>query len=78
MVERERNPNELSETFKVLGSTGNVYSVRIDTLPSCDCTFSIGSLDSLCLLFPCSGPDALKGNHCKHIVCGFSLPVQVN
>lgn len=41
MIERERNPNELHETFKVLGSTGNVYTVRIDTLPSCDCTFAI-------------------------------------
>jgi len=37
MIERERNPMELRETFKVLGSTGNVYTVRIDTLPSCDC-----------------------------------------
>jgi len=78
MIERERNPNELHETFKVLGSTGNVYSVRIDTLPSCDCKFSISDLDFLYLLFLCSGPDALKGNHCKHIVSGFSLPVQVN
>lgn len=48
MIERERNPNELRETFKVLGSTGNVYTVRIDTLPSCDCTFAIGDLRSLC------------------------------
>ena len=30
----------------------------------------------MCSLFPCSGPDALKGNHCKHIVCGFSLLVR--
>src|SRR5258706_5541149 len=29
----------------------------------------------MCPLFPCSGPDALKGNHCKHIVRGFSLLV---
>lgn len=78
MIERERSPNELHETFKVLGSTGNVYSVRIDTLPSCDCTLFISGLVSLCPLPRCSGPDALKGNHCKHIVRGFSLPVQVN
>ena len=78
MIERERTPNELRETFKVLGSTGNVYTVRIDTLPSCDCTFARGDLRSICPLFPFSGPDALKGNHCKHIVSGFSLLVQVN
>ena len=40
MIERERDPNGLCETFKVLGSTGNVYTVRIDTLPSCDCMFT--------------------------------------
>jgi hypothetical protein len=40
MIERERNSKELNEAFKVLGSTGNVYTVRIDTLPSCDCKFA--------------------------------------
>ena len=75
MIERERNPKELRETFKVLGSTGNVYTVRIDTLPSCDCMFTteIGCPVSL---IPRSGPDALKGNHCKHIVRAFFLPVK--
>ena len=48
MIERERNPKELRETFKVLGSTGNVYTVRIDTLPSCDCMFAMGELGALC------------------------------
>ena len=51
MIERERIPSELRETFKVLGSTGNVYTVRIDTLPSCDCTFASGDLRSMCPLF---------------------------
>lgn len=78
MIEREKDPEALRETFKVLGSTGNVYTVHIDTLPSCDCTYATNELDAPCPLFPCSGPDALKGNHCKHIVCGFSLPVRVN
>jgi len=50
MIERERLEGELKEAFKVLGSTGNVYTVTISHVPSCDC------------------PDALKGNHCKHIL----------
>ncbi|EJD41248.1 hypothetical protein AURDEDRAFT_106240 [Auricularia subglabra TFB-10046 SS5] len=37
MVERRRSGEESREEFKVLGSTGNVYTVVIDKLPSCDC-----------------------------------------
>ncbi|KAG9004086.1 hypothetical protein FRB94_002677 [Tulasnella sp. JGI-2019a] len=37
MIDRERDGEELREDFKVLGSTGNVYTVAIDTLPSCNC-----------------------------------------
>ncbi|WWD15968.1 hypothetical protein CI109_100392 [Kwoniella shandongensis] len=38
MLEREKTgPVDLAETFKVLGSTGNVYTVNIGTLPRCDC-----------------------------------------
>lgn len=37
MIDREREGNELLETFKVLGSTGNVYTIAICTHPSCDC-----------------------------------------
>ncbi|KAG8962748.1 hypothetical protein FRC03_003843 [Tulasnella sp. 419] len=37
MIDRRRNGEELREEFKVLGSTGNVYKVVIDKLPSCDC-----------------------------------------
>ncbi|KAF5323878.1 hypothetical protein D9611_008410 [Ephemerocybe angulata] len=37
MVDRRRNDGELREEFSVLGSTGNVYTVKIDKLPSCDC-----------------------------------------
>ncbi|KAI0001916.1 hypothetical protein BJV77DRAFT_24576 [Russula vinacea] len=37
MIDRRREGEELCEEFKVLGSTGNVYTVQIDRLPSCDC-----------------------------------------
>ncbi|KAH7930785.1 hypothetical protein BV22DRAFT_999663 [Leucogyrophana mollusca] len=37
MVDRSRNGNELREEFKVLGSTGNVYTVIINKTPSCNC-----------------------------------------
>jgi len=37
LIERERSGEELREVFKVLGSTGNIYTVLIDKLPSCDC-----------------------------------------
>ncbi|CCA66831.1 hypothetical protein PIIN_00593 [Serendipita indica DSM 11827] len=33
----ERNREGLKEEFKVLGSTGNVYTVTIAQLPTCDC-----------------------------------------
>ncbi|KAK4705528.1 hypothetical protein P7C70_g669, partial [Phenoliferia sp. Uapishka_3] len=35
-VERERK-GETHENFKVLGSTGNIYEVKIKHLPSCNC-----------------------------------------
>ena len=50
LINREREDGALSEVFKVLGSTGNLYTVTITNLPTCDC------------------PDALKGNHCKHLL----------
>ncbi|KAI0332129.1 hypothetical protein GY45DRAFT_1247526 [Cubamyces sp. BRFM 1775] len=59
MIDRTRNGTELREEFKVLGSTGNIYTVVIDKKPSCDC------------------PDALKGNHCKHILFIFLKVLQV-
>lgn len=37
MVDRHREGNELKEVFKVLGSVGNVYTVTISHVPSCDC-----------------------------------------
>ncbi|OCF55713.1 hypothetical protein L486_06464 [Kwoniella mangroviensis CBS 10435] len=39
MIERERvgEGNFQYEQFKVLGSTGNVYTVNIGTIPRCDC-----------------------------------------
>ncbi|KAG6845270.1 hypothetical protein H0H87_011679 [Tephrocybe sp. NHM501043] len=57
MIDRQRLPGELRETFSVLGSTGNVYTVTIDHIPHC--------------------PDALKGNHCKHILFIFLKVLQV-
>lgn len=39
MVDRQRNGDELREEFKVLGSTGNVYTIVIDHQPSCNCAF---------------------------------------
>ncbi|KAK0462385.1 uncharacterized protein EV420DRAFT_1745806 [Desarmillaria tabescens] len=35
--QRERDGDELKETFRVLGSTGNVYTVVIGHTPRCDC-----------------------------------------
>ncbi|KAF9002785.1 hypothetical protein BDQ17DRAFT_1356812 [Cyathus striatus] len=37
MISRHREGSELKETFQVLGSTGNVYTVTIDHKPRCDC-----------------------------------------
>ncbi|KAF8269321.1 hypothetical protein EI94DRAFT_1574532 [Lactarius quietus] len=37
MIDRKREGEELSEEFKVLGSTGNVYTVVIGKVPSCNC-----------------------------------------
>ncbi|KAF8481285.1 hypothetical protein DFH94DRAFT_449321 [Russula ochroleuca] len=37
MIDRRREGEELCEEFKVLGSTGNVYTVTIGRKPSCDC-----------------------------------------
>jgi hypothetical protein len=37
MIEREREVGALKETFKILGSTGNVYTVTISHIPSCSC-----------------------------------------
>ncbi|KDQ28578.1 hypothetical protein PLEOSDRAFT_1102621 [Pleurotus ostreatus PC15] len=41
MVDRRRNGHELREEFSVLGSTGNVYTVTIDKVPSCTCPDSL-------------------------------------
>ncbi|KAH9952030.1 hypothetical protein B0H21DRAFT_10402 [Amylocystis lapponica] len=37
MVDRRREGDALREEFDVLGSTGNVYTVVIDKVPSCTC-----------------------------------------
>ncbi|GAA6003778.1 uncharacterized protein JCM10292_003372 [Rhodotorula paludigena] len=35
-VDRTRT-GEIMEEFKVLGSTGNVYTIKVDKIPTCDC-----------------------------------------
>ncbi|TCD66806.1 hypothetical protein EIP91_000942 [Steccherinum ochraceum] len=37
LLDRTRNGNELREEFAVQGSTGNVYTVVVDKIPSCTC-----------------------------------------
>ncbi|KAG8779577.1 hypothetical protein FRC15_010059 [Serendipita sp. 397] len=37
MIDREKIGSFTRERFKVLGSTGNVYTVTITNLPTCDC-----------------------------------------
>ncbi|KAF9450267.1 hypothetical protein P691DRAFT_726392 [Macrolepiota fuliginosa MF-IS2] len=37
MIDRHREGEALKETFSVLGSTGNVYTVTIDHTPKCNC-----------------------------------------
>ncbi|KAI0339081.1 hypothetical protein BDW22DRAFT_1362000 [Trametopsis cervina] len=61
MIDRKRvdREGELREEFQVLGSTGNVYTVTVQKVPSCNC------------------PDAMKGNHCKHILFVFAKVLQV-
>lgn len=34
--DRERHPDSLYEIFKVLGSTGNVYTITVALTPTCD------------------------------------------
>lgn len=43
--ERESGPKEI---FKVLGSTGNVYTVLVDLKPSCDCPDARKNIDQVC------------------------------
>lgn len=47
--------------FDVVGSTGNIYKVKIGKLPSCDCPDA---------LFRCRG-------ECKHIIYGTSSSTQI-
>jgi hypothetical protein len=54
LVHRERGNDTsssqivLSETFKVLGSTGNVYTVVIDQRPRCDCPDARKNTSDIC------------------------------
>ncbi|KAK6509253.1 hypothetical protein TWF481_004011 [Arthrobotrys musiformis] len=38
---RERDAKKLKEEFKVAGSTGNIYTVVLENIPTCDCPDSI-------------------------------------
>ena len=57
----------LQREYKVLGQTGNVYSVVISHLPSCTCMQN-GLLLLSTASFATSGPDHAKGHLCKHII----------
>lgn len=56
-----------TETLKIAGSTGNVYTVIIDRIPSCEHSVAISRLR---LLIALAGdcPHAAKGNECKHVL----------
>lgn len=41
MVDRTREGDNLHEEFQVLGSTGNIYTVVVNQLPSCTCPDSL-------------------------------------
>jgi hypothetical protein len=47
LIDRKRNGSQLSETFKIRGSTGTVYTIVIDKKPRCDCPDATGS-DDIC------------------------------
>lgn len=50
-----------------------VYTVIIDKTPTCNCKLNMYSMTSQANP-PASGPDATKGNHCKHIVSPEDMP----
>ncbi|KAI0949803.1 hypothetical protein AcV7_008466 [Taiwanofungus camphoratus] len=77
MVDRRRVGSELREEFSVLGSTGNVYTVVIDNTPSCNCEECRAKFSVVINLKVMIGPDAIKGNHCKHILFIFLKVLQV-
>ncbi|KAJ3551981.1 hypothetical protein NM688_g4399 [Phlebia brevispora] len=72
MVDRKREEGELHEEFQVLGSTGNAsktkYPVAIVRVLPVRCGTGLTVV---------SGPDALKGNHCKHILFIYTKVLQV-
>jgi hypothetical protein len=82
MIDRQRDGDELREEFRVLGSTGNVGSffgsANVSCVRRCIQSLSITYLDATVgvMVFACNwyhmmwflGPDAVRGNHCKHIV----------
>lgn len=73
LIDRERNGDELREVFKVLGSTGNVciFNGFIPVDPA-DNMFIFKVYEVVIDKVPgCSCPDALKGNHCKHLLFVF-------
>jgi hypothetical protein len=56
-----------TETLKIAGSTGNVYTVTIDRIPSCMQSVKI-SRSSLLTTFVGDCPHAAKANDCKHVL----------
>jgi hypothetical protein len=55
-------------SYYPLMDTAQVYTVIIDRTPTCNCKAATSLLSSCPSLNSISGPDATKGNHCKHIV----------
>ncbi|KAF9053334.1 hypothetical protein BJ165DRAFT_1383751 [Panaeolus papilionaceus] len=77
MIDRSRNDGELREEFSVLGSTGNVYTITIDHVPRCNCVYFFVTESGVFEHALVLGPDAAKGNHCKHIIFVFFKVLQV-
>jgi len=73
-VERLRREGETSEQFKVLGSTGNRYTVTVrprplPSLPASrtdELTVAVRPAPQIDELPSCDCPDGAKGNTCKH------------
>ncbi|KAI0307910.1 hypothetical protein B0F90DRAFT_1813275 [Multifurca ochricompacta] len=67
MIDRRRESDGLCEEFKVLGSTGNVCLLARKS------NVELVNISSRFM----AGPDASRGNHCKHILFIFLKVLQV-
>ena len=67
MIDRRRNDGELREEFSVLGSTGNVSDPTTSFISRHLTSTQVYTV-TIDRTPRCNCPDALKGNHCKHIL----------